>query len=385
MIRHVFKIVRNSWKIFCGIFIEQAVVFVVLMLVVVSVFGILYKIYSPGLLNTDNSVCFGYMLSEINDNTGEVDKRVDILIDNLKKLDCVVGITQSMAMIPYMRDNAWYDSVRIDGKVYRVNHKGAEEEAYKVFCPDVVEGEWLTDDRLEDGSFACVVSKQLVDELQWSQAIGHKFFMGRNDLTVVGVISGIKHQVLLASEPTVIMPCNARGYSDMFRELCARVYPGREKEFIMAYYKEFQRLIPVQEAQPFAMDMKFAKEASYDTALVYIMLQAVPTIFLFVFAFIGTFGLFMQNSERRAREYALRLAVGATPCRLLVFVMLESVVVTLLACLPGVLLSVFIYECTLPEWTGVCVTVFVMVVFSILSTWYPAYRVTKVNPAETLK
>ena len=27
MIRHVFKIVRNSWKIFCGIFIEQAVVF----------------------------------------------------------------------------------------------------------------------------------------------------------------------------------------------------------------------------------------------------------------------------------------------------------------------------------------------------------------------
>ena len=385
MIRHVFKIVRNSWKIFCGIFIEQAVVFVVLMLVVVSVFGILSKIYSPGLLNTDNSVCFGYMLSEINDNTGEVDKRVDILIDNLKKLDCVVGITQSMAMIPYMRDNAWYDSVRIDGKIYRVNYKGAEEEAYKVFCPDVVEGEWLTDDRLEDGSFACVVSKQLVDELQWSQAIGHKFFMGRNDLTVVGVISGIKHQVLLASEPTVIMPCNAMGYSDMFRELCARVYPGREKEFIMAYYKEFQRLIPVQEAQPFAMDMKFAKGASYNTALVYVMLQAVPTIFLFVFAFIGTFGLFMQNSERRAREYALRLAVGATPCRLLVFVMLESVVVTLLACLPGGLLSVFIYDYTLPEWIGVCVTILVMVVFSMLSTWYPAYRVTKVNPAVTLK
>ena len=65
MIRHVFKIVWNSWKIFCGIFIEQAVVFVVLMLVVVSVFGILSKIYSPGLLNTDNTVSFGYMLSEI--------------------------------------------------------------------------------------------------------------------------------------------------------------------------------------------------------------------------------------------------------------------------------------------------------------------------------
>ena len=37
---------------------------------------------------------------------------------------------------------------------YIVNYKGVlEEEAYKVFCPEVVEGKWLTDDRLEDGSF----------------------------------------------------------------------------------------------------------------------------------------------------------------------------------------------------------------------------------------
>ncbi len=42
-------------------------------------------------------------------------------------------------------------------------------------------------------------------------------------------------------------------------------------------------------------------------------------------------------------------------------------------------------ERTLPEWIGVCVTILVMVVFSMLSTWYPAYRVTKVNPAVTLK
>ena len=49
MIGHVFKIVRNSWKSFCGIFIEQMVVCVVLMLVVVSVFVTLSKMYSPGL------------------------------------------------------------------------------------------------------------------------------------------------------------------------------------------------------------------------------------------------------------------------------------------------------------------------------------------------
>ena len=115
----------------------------------------------------------------------------------------------------------------------------------------------------------------------------------------------------------------------MFRELCVRVEPGKGEEFIMAYYNEFQRLIPVQEAQPFAINMELAKRGACSTTFVN--------------------------------------------------------VVTLLACVPGVLLSMFIYEYTLPEWTGVCITVLVMVMFSMLSTWYPAYRVTKVNPAVTLK
>lgn len=385
MIGHIFKTIRNSWKAFYGIFMEQMVVCVILMLIVVSVSVVLHEMYSPGLLDTDNTVCFGYMLSEENGDTEDVGKCIDIVTDNLKKLNYVDGITQSMAMIPYMRDHAWYDSVRIEGKMYRVNYKGADEEAYKVFRPNLVEGKWLMDSRLEDGSFACVVTQQLVDKVKWTQAIGHKFFMGRNDLTVVGVITGIKHHVLLASDPTVIMPCDAMGYNDNFQELCARVKPGREKEFIMAYYKEFQRLIPAREAQPFAMDMKLAKGTSYSTTLIHIMLQAVPTMFLFVFAFIGTFGLFVQNGERRVHEFALRLAVGATPRKLLVFVMLESVVVTLLACLPGIVLSLFIYEYILPEWVGVLATVIVMVVFSMLSTWYPAYKVTKINPAVALK
>ena len=48
----------------------------------------------------------------------------------------------------------------------------------------------------------------------------------------------------------------------MFRELCVRVEPGKGEEFIMAYYNEFQRLIPVQEAQPFAINMELAKRGA---------------------------------------------------------------------------------------------------------------------------
>ena len=182
MIGHVFKTIRNSWKLFYGIFIEQVTVCIVLMLVVVSVFVTLDKMYSPGLLDTDNTVCFGYVLASEDCDKEGIGGCIDVVADNLKKLDYVVGITQSMAMTPYVGEYAWYDSIRVEGKMYRVNYKGADEEACKVFHLEIVEGEWLTDNRLADGSSACVVTQQLVD-------------MRGNNFTVTGVLSGIKHKI----------------------------------------------------------------------------------------------------------------------------------------------------------------------------------------------
>jgi len=121
-----------------------------------------------------------------------------------------------MAMTPYVGNYARYDdSVRVEGKMYRVNYKGADEEAYKVFRPEMVEGEWLSDNKLEDGSFTCVVTRQFVDELKWTQPLGRKLFVRGNDFTVVGVVSGIKHKVLLFAEPAVIVPYRAIKYDNI--------------------------------------------------------------------------------------------------------------------------------------------------------------------------
>ena len=64
-----------------------------------------------------------------------------------------------------------------------------------MFHLEIVEGEWLTDNRLADGSSACVVTQQLVDKLKWTQTLGRKIFMRGNNFTVTGVLSGIKHKI----------------------------------------------------------------------------------------------------------------------------------------------------------------------------------------------
>ena len=116
-----------------------------------------------------------------------------------------------------------------------------------------------------------------------------------------------------------------------------------------------------------------------------VAMRAIPTAFLLLFAFIGTFGLFWLNSKKRKVEFALRLVVGATKQRLIGLVVTESLILSVLAALPGMVLFGFVYE-----WTGVNVaaigmTLVVMIVFAVFSAWWPAYKVVQVNPVEAMR
>ncbi len=385
MIRNILKIIWNNWKAYFGILVEQTVVFTILMLCVVSVGMAIKRYHEPGVLDTESTVCFGYMVSKMDSETKKAKTMIHTVVDNLEKLSYVEAVTWSMGTIPYMRPNALYDSVRIDGKAIRVNFKGSDKAAEKVFNPEIVEGEWLTGDVLEDGSRSCVVTQQLVDDLGWSQAVGRKIIFQDMNFTIVGVLAGIKHDAFEASDPTMVIDMGNGFRNDWFCELCARVTPGREKDFVLAYYKEFNRLLPASGIQAFATEVRQAKKQNMSETTINLYLQAIPTLFLLIFAFIGTFGLFLQHMGVREHEFAVRLSVGSTKWKLLALVVVESVIVTIFACLPGLVLSLFIYDCTGVEITGIAVTLGVMLLFSVLSAWFPARKVIKINPAIVLK
>ena len=112
--------------------------------------------------------------------------------------------------------------------------------------------------------------------------------------------------------------------------------------------------------------------------------QAVPAFFLFIFAFIGTFGLFWLQSKKRLKEYALQLALGATRRDLMKMVLGESLLISVMASIPSVLLAFFIYDFTVENIAAVVTTILLMCLFSLFSAWYPAYRISRVNPAEVL-
>ena len=111
----------------------------------------------------------------------------------------------------------------------------------------------------------------------------------------------------------------------------------------------------------------------------------IPVLFLLVFTFIGTFGLFWLYSSKRRKEFALRIVVGATPRELYRFVVSESLLLSVLALLPGMVLFCFVYPFDPVHLSALGCACLVMILFSVFSAWWPAYKVARMNPVEVMR
>ena len=252
----------------------------------------------------------------------------------------------------------------------------------QVFKLNLIEGRWLDDKKLSDGSLPAVVSKEILEKLNWHSAINKQINFKNNIYTIVGVISGFKQNVLIKSVPTLIMPINENNYSN-YTEVAIRVNDRIAAE--KAIYDLKNKYITNHNVQFINVDLNSKFKTDIINRAGNIYLQGIPTIFLLIFAFIGTLGVFWLNSRKRVKEFALRLAIGSTKNNLMLLVIKESITISAISMIPGLLLSFFIYEFTAPEIIGIGSTIVFMLLFAIFSAWYPAYPVSKINPAEAIK
>lgn len=393
MIKHIFKILWNERKKYSGLLIEQILVFIILLVSVVSIFDAVKKYTEPGLLDTENRVVIGYTLKNNGRNLNlkeqqNIAESMDVILDNLRGEPFVEAITESFGFTPYMRMDSDYaqisDSVKIDGKTVLAVIKTADKETEKVFNPSLEEGSWFTSEKLEDGTYPAILTRQLVDKLGWEKAVGRKLNM-KHTFTVIGVIAGVKQEVFSVSPPSIIVGKGVLFNLLHFCECCAKIKSGYESEFFNKFSHEFQRLSLNTNAVLMYFDMKDLKKSSMSDVVSDIAMQVIPTLFLLFFTFIGTLGLSLLNSKKRKIEFATRLVVGSTKCNLLFFVFWENLILTIFASLPGIVLALFVYEWTIVHVMAFVITFLIMILFSMFSAWYPAYRVSRLNPVDAMR
>jgi ABC-type antimicrobial peptide transport system permease subunit len=388
--KHILKMVWNQKSGYYGIFTEQVLVTVILMLSAVSLSEAVKKYKTPGMLDVENMFYVSQMST--NDVPWEeitsMQKSLEVIMENIKKLPYVKGVTKGSNLAPYARDSELYarmsaDSFRIDDKQFLAVFKLSDEYGASVLKVEMEEGTWMENRLLPDGSLPVVITRQFADKAGWSTAVGKKIPRGSKFFTVTGVAAGLKQEPFVPSPAAIVFPSFA-SMGVNFENL-VKIEPGMEREFINAYIREYRRLIPSTKAEPVISYMPSVKKMWVSKSILPVVLQGIPTLFLLIFTFIGTFGLYWMFSRKRMKEFALRMVLGSAKSKLTGIVIGESLLITCTAILPALALSFFIYEYTAVHAIAISATTGVMLLFAIVSAWYPAWKVSRVNPVEALQ
>lgn len=390
MLVYVLQNIWNNRIKYQGIIIEQIIVFILLLLCMVEVLSTLNKYAIPGNLNVKNVLIFACETkNKSNEDKSIIQNTFEQVINRISKGSGVVASSKCSMFSPFLRsDNSFkQDSILIDGVSYAAYIKGADQSAMSVFCPEVLYGAWQLDKRLDDGSIPALITKQLADKLNLSNPIGKKIQNTPKtigDLTIVGVIAGLKNELFVESSCSLIIPAQFIMDHPSY-EYCVRVNSEHLNAIQIQFYKEFDQLFDEEDVYPLVFSLESFKNEKSSWNLIGIYLQSVPTLFLLFFAFLGTFGLFWINSKKRSREYALWIALGARKIKLISMTLLESLVITIISTIPGILVFLSVYEYSLVNCLGLAGAFTMILIFSMVSAILPAISVLKLSPSQALR
>ncbi|MDR1554387.1 MAG: ABC transporter permease [Prevotellaceae bacterium] len=386
----------NKYSRFTGIYIEQALVFITLMICMVSILKKIELYKTPGMLDTSNTLIFGYATSAMNkdfkwDDVFNVLNNLKTINEELKQKTYVEAISKNSNFLPYGTfSDAMKHCVEADGKrIENIDFMAADPATFKVLRPSLDEGEWFSDDANYEHT-PCVITRQLADSLGWGEATGRHIAIEHfaTNAQVIGVLSGIKKNVFEESKMGVIILTSLfeRRSATISGYYCARLTNNSEKDNLTnEYYNLFKKRIGVNSViEPIVSDIERYKTEQIIKNTSSLIAQTVPTVFFLIFGFIGSFGLFWLNTEKRKSELALRRAIGSTKVGLIIKILKESLILTLLSAIPGIILAFFIYNLGQIEILGIGLSLLIMIVFSVFSAWYPAFKVSRLSPAESL-
>ena len=396
MIRQLLKLIWNRRRSLVWIFIEQVLVFIVLFYCFTSIVDRIVVYYSEGKLEVEGVFSVLYDVIEPSEPAGvqESQEPVDYrqsfynMVNNFRSLPSVDIVSFGKKGALPVINNYVQDSVGYQNHKRIALIKYCDANYYRIFQPKLSEGSWFGDQTPEDIAPA-VITQKLADNLGITgNILGQVIQYNNRPFKVIGVVKAYKERDVENMVPVIFMPLSLLDITDISMEYIVKCKKGNESAFVKDFLAAFKRDMPQDRVSPIILDLaKFRNTINfYGFFQVYIMV--IPTIFLVIFAFLGTFGLVWIQSKKRMGEFGIRTALGSSPVRLQWDIIAESLILTNLAMIPGYIMIINLYAFAPKGWewfAAVGASIVLMWLFSIISAWYPAWKTSKVQPVDALR
>lgn len=316
-------------------------------------------------------------------------------LDSIEELDNVAGISPSVSMTTTAaRTGELLEKVSVQGK----------NEYYFMNNDLISYGRAIARQDVENEAYVCIIDQDLADNLFLGEdPIGSQLIVGGIRYTVIG-LQGDDGNLMSAMsgmgstlDGTVIIPyTNALKLSGNSSITSLDIYVAdtdRTQELMDAVENVLYQAFNENEDcySVFSMDSLLDTMDSMMSMLTY-MLAGIASIALLVGG-IGIMNMMLVSVTERTKEIGLRKAMGATPERIQLQFLLESIVLSLIGGLIGVGLGLLISFAAASllgtdfvisasaVWLGVGFSAAVGIVFG----WAPARKASRLNPIDALR
>jgi ABC-type antimicrobial peptide transport system permease subunit len=207
---------------------------------------------------------------------------------------------------------------------------------------------------------------------------------------VIGVVSDVK-VASLQEQPTPLMYWSAEQTGVGGFSVVARTAgdPSALLPALPRALREVRQSLPVTRLEPFEAHLAGALDAERTSA----MLMAAFAVLALALACLGIYAAVSFAVERRTHEVGIRVALGATPARLIRMVIGESLAVAAIGIAAGLGLAVLaalglrgmLFEVAPFDAASFAAAAAVLLGATLLAAFVPARRAASANPADVLR
>jgi predicted permease len=217
---------------------------------------------------------------------------------------------------------------------------------------------------------------------------------GTFDFVIVGVAADAKHDDLReTAESWFYLPYFHPARHPNFAWAIHEVrFAGNPAPIAAAIREAIKNTAPLMEMPELQTISELAGQSVLTERMI-TQLSGLFALLALLLACIGLYGVMTYNIARRTQEIGIRMALGAQPNQVLRMALSESLVLILIGTTFGVavalgsarLISSFLYGLTPTDPPTILFAVISMITVSLLATWLPARRASRIDPLVALR